>query len=281
MRRSRADSSSASRGCASAANLEQGLAEADVVVTGEYRTQVVLHNSLETHQAVVQWLGDSLEVFISTQYIWGVRDSIARQARPARRQGARRLQLHGRRLRLEERAGRLHVHRDRARAADAPTRSVRADAARGEPRDGQPQRHHAAPDDRRPRRRHAHGARRRLRELDRLGRLVVTGRRADADALRLRERQDHDLGGEDQPAADEGVPRPRVRRGDVRARVAARRARGPARHRPARAPPPQPREPRRRPTAARTAARTCSSATGAPSLTGSAGTRCAHARPAR
>jgi CO/xanthine dehydrogenase Mo-binding subunit len=58
-------------------DLEQGLAEADVVVTGEYTTQVVLHNSMETHQAVVQWLGDSLEVFISTQYIWGVRDEIA------------------------------------------------------------------------------------------------------------------------------------------------------------------------------------------------------------
>jgi CO/xanthine dehydrogenase Mo-binding subunit len=56
----------------------RGLAEADVVVTGEYRTQVVLHNSLETHQAVVQWLGDSLEVYISTQYIWGVRDEVAR-----------------------------------------------------------------------------------------------------------------------------------------------------------------------------------------------------------
>ena len=58
-------------------DLEQGLAGADVVVTGEYTTQVVLHNSMETHQAVVQWLGDSLEVFISTQYIWGVRDAIA------------------------------------------------------------------------------------------------------------------------------------------------------------------------------------------------------------
>ncbi len=58
-------------------DLERGLAEADVVVTGEYRTQVVLHNSMETHQAVVQWLGDSLEVFISTQYIWGVRDEVA------------------------------------------------------------------------------------------------------------------------------------------------------------------------------------------------------------
>jgi CO/xanthine dehydrogenase Mo-binding subunit len=56
---------------------ERGLAEADVVVEGEYRTQVVLHNSMETHQAVVQWVGDTLEVFISTQYIWGIRDEVA------------------------------------------------------------------------------------------------------------------------------------------------------------------------------------------------------------
>jgi CO/xanthine dehydrogenase Mo-binding subunit len=58
---------------------EQGLAEADVVVEGEFRTQVVLHNSMETHQAVVQWLGDSLEVYISTQYIWGIRDEVAKE----------------------------------------------------------------------------------------------------------------------------------------------------------------------------------------------------------
>ena len=31
-------------------DVEHGLAEADVVVTGEYRTQTVLHNSLETHR---------------------------------------------------------------------------------------------------------------------------------------------------------------------------------------------------------------------------------------
>jgi xanthine dehydrogenase YagR molybdenum-binding subunit len=47
------------------------------VVEGEYRTQVVLHSSLETHQSVVQWLGDTLEVYISTQYIWGVRSEIS------------------------------------------------------------------------------------------------------------------------------------------------------------------------------------------------------------
>src|SRR5436305_6558111 len=56
---------------------EAGLAEADVVVQGEYRTQVVLHNSMETHQSVVQWLGDTLEVYISTQFIWGVREELA------------------------------------------------------------------------------------------------------------------------------------------------------------------------------------------------------------
>jgi CO/xanthine dehydrogenase Mo-binding subunit len=58
-------------------DLEAGLAQADVVVEGEYRTQVVLHSSLETHQSVVQWLGDTLEVYISTQYIWGVREEIS------------------------------------------------------------------------------------------------------------------------------------------------------------------------------------------------------------
>ncbi len=56
---------------------EHGLAEADVVVEGEFRTQVVLHNSMETHQALVQWVGDTLEVYISTQYIWGTRDGVA------------------------------------------------------------------------------------------------------------------------------------------------------------------------------------------------------------
>ena len=58
-------------------DVERALAEADVVVEGEYRTQTVLHNALETHQSVCRWVGDTLEVYISTQYIWGVRDSVA------------------------------------------------------------------------------------------------------------------------------------------------------------------------------------------------------------
>jgi CO/xanthine dehydrogenase Mo-binding subunit len=56
---------------------ERGLAEADVVVSGEFTTAVVLHSSMEPHQAVVQWIGDSVEVHISTQYIWGIRDEVA------------------------------------------------------------------------------------------------------------------------------------------------------------------------------------------------------------
>jgi CO/xanthine dehydrogenase Mo-binding subunit len=58
-------------------DFERGLAEADVVVEATYRTQTVLHNSMETHQSVVEWVGDELHVYISTQFIWGVRDEIA------------------------------------------------------------------------------------------------------------------------------------------------------------------------------------------------------------
>ena len=54
-------------------DFERALAEADVVVERTYRTSVVLHNSMETHQAVCEWVGDTLNVYISTQYIWGVR----------------------------------------------------------------------------------------------------------------------------------------------------------------------------------------------------------------
>jgi xanthine dehydrogenase YagR molybdenum-binding subunit len=58
-------------------DVERALGEADVVVEAIYRTQSVLHNSLETHQAVCEWVGDTLHVYISTQYIWGVRESVA------------------------------------------------------------------------------------------------------------------------------------------------------------------------------------------------------------
>ena len=60
-------------------DVERGFAEADVVVEAEYRTQTVLHNSLETHQSVCEWEGDDrLTVHTSTQFIWGVREDIAK-----------------------------------------------------------------------------------------------------------------------------------------------------------------------------------------------------------
>jgi len=58
-------------------DVERALAEADVVVEAEFRTQSVLHSSMETHQAVCEWRGDTLDVYISTQFIWGVRDEVA------------------------------------------------------------------------------------------------------------------------------------------------------------------------------------------------------------
>ena len=60
-------------------DVEQGLAEADVVVEATYRTQTVLHNSMETHGSVCRWVGDTLEVYTSTQDIWGVRKQVAEE----------------------------------------------------------------------------------------------------------------------------------------------------------------------------------------------------------
>ncbi len=58
-------------------DFERGVAGADVVVEAEYRTQVVLHNALETHQAVCHWVDDGITIYISTQYIWGIRETMA------------------------------------------------------------------------------------------------------------------------------------------------------------------------------------------------------------
>src|SRR5690606_14503424 len=57
---------------------ERAFEAADVVVEAEYRTESVLHNAMETHQAVCAWEGDTLTVYISTQAIWDVRTSVAR-----------------------------------------------------------------------------------------------------------------------------------------------------------------------------------------------------------
>jgi xanthine dehydrogenase YagR molybdenum-binding subunit len=58
---------------------DAGISAADAVVEAEYRTQTLNHNSLETHQCVCEWRGDSLDIHVSTQYIWGVRNDLAAQ----------------------------------------------------------------------------------------------------------------------------------------------------------------------------------------------------------
>jgi xanthine dehydrogenase YagR molybdenum-binding subunit len=58
-------------------DLDAGLAAADAVVEAEYRTQTLLHNSMEPHQSICHWEGDTLTVYTSTQWIWGVRSDIA------------------------------------------------------------------------------------------------------------------------------------------------------------------------------------------------------------
>ena len=153
-------------------------------------------------------------------------------------------------------AGRLHADRGRARAAHGPAR--RCALTRREENVAAGNRNATI-------QRLAVGARATGRSrrsaatssTRSAGRGWIAGHRgADADALRLPEREDDDPRREDQPAADAGVPRPGLRRGHLRARVPARRARGAARPRPARAAAPQPRRPRRRRERRRTAART-------------------------
>ncbi|MHB8642734.1 MAG: xanthine dehydrogenase family protein molybdopterin-binding subunit [Gaiellaceae bacterium] len=58
-------------------DVAHGFAEAAVVVEATYRTQTVMHNAMETHQAVCDWEGDTLVVYISTQFIWGVREEVS------------------------------------------------------------------------------------------------------------------------------------------------------------------------------------------------------------
>jgi len=58
-------------------DVEAGFRESDVVVEATYYTQVQLHTALETHGLVAQWEGDNLNVWSSTQGIFGVRDDLA------------------------------------------------------------------------------------------------------------------------------------------------------------------------------------------------------------
>ena len=56
---------------------DKGFSEADVIVEGEYFTQVQTHSALETHGFVVDWKPEEVTVYASTQGTSSVRDEFA------------------------------------------------------------------------------------------------------------------------------------------------------------------------------------------------------------
>jgi xanthine dehydrogenase YagR molybdenum-binding subunit len=58
-------------------DVARGFAEADIVVEGEYRTQVQTHCCAEPHGVVADWRADGLTVYASTQFTAGVRQELA------------------------------------------------------------------------------------------------------------------------------------------------------------------------------------------------------------
>ncbi len=58
-------------------DINKGFAEADAVVEDTYTTQIAVHNPTEVHCSVVNWKGDKLTVWDSTQAVFRVRDQVA------------------------------------------------------------------------------------------------------------------------------------------------------------------------------------------------------------
>ena len=220
-------------------DVDKALAQADVVVEATYRTQSVLHNSMETHQAICEWTGDVLNVYISTQFIWGVRDAVADTLEMPRDKVRVVCEFMG--GGFGSKNGPDEYTFVAAELAKRTGRPVRCALTRRE--------EHTAAGNR-------NATIQRLRAGARSDGTIValdgefmnavgwSGWNAgtegpmkmlyDCENVRT-----HDVRREDQHAADEGVPRARLRRGDVRARVHRRRARRQAGHGSARAAPPQ------------------------------------------
>jgi len=59
-------------------NLEQGFAEAEVILERTYRTAFEIHHPVETHVSIAKWDEDRLTVWDSTQAVFNVRDGLAR-----------------------------------------------------------------------------------------------------------------------------------------------------------------------------------------------------------
>ncbi len=109
----------------------RGLARAEVVVEGEFRTQVQTHCCMETHAVVADWRADGLTVYMSTQFTAGVRARAGARVRLAARPGAGGGRRDGRRLRLEVGRRQLRARRGRAVARGARAGAPRARPARG------------------------------------------------------------------------------------------------------------------------------------------------------
>ena len=58
-------------------DIQKGFAKADVIVEGEYFTQVQTHSALETHGFVVDWKPEEVTIYASTQGTSSVRDEFA------------------------------------------------------------------------------------------------------------------------------------------------------------------------------------------------------------
>lgn len=58
-------------------DVDKAFREADAVIEETLDTQVAVHNPTEVHCSVVNWDGDDLTVWDSTQAIYGVRDTVA------------------------------------------------------------------------------------------------------------------------------------------------------------------------------------------------------------
>jgi xanthine dehydrogenase YagR molybdenum-binding subunit len=59
-------------------DVEAGFREADVVIEQTYKTQVEIHQPLESHGTVAKWDGDKLTVWESTQGIFAIRRGLAK-----------------------------------------------------------------------------------------------------------------------------------------------------------------------------------------------------------
>ena len=59
-------------------DVDRGLIEADIRIEGVYTTPMQHHNPMEPHATIAQWEGDRLTLHDSTQYVSGVRETIAK-----------------------------------------------------------------------------------------------------------------------------------------------------------------------------------------------------------